>query len=101
MDITHLGIDTVQLVIDIREIESAVINADKQLTVFKNEMDKLNSMWKGKANTAFKNQISIDYNLMSELISDMRKLINSMENAKREYEECENAVKASIDNIRV
>ena len=64
------------------------------------EIQTLNSMWKGAANQAFNVQFAQDYSTMEELISMMKQYAESLEYAAAEYETCENQVLETVRTLR-
>lgn len=101
MAITYLEVDTGQLQADAKELKEVAANAKKELDQFKEEMDVLCTMWKGKTSTAFAEQVNSDYARMMFLLNKMQKLSFHMEHARKEYENCEKTVQSSIDAIRI
>ena len=100
MAFSYIEVDTVQLNADVNELSSNIAQAQKSLNEFKSEMDELNIMWEGKANQVFRSQIQKDYELMSEILKNVKKLVDSMGNAKKEYERCESSVLNLVNEIR-
>lgn len=101
MAITHIEIDTDMLKSDVGEIESGIDNAKKALEALMSELEELNTMWKGKANVAFRMSAKKDHEAMLRMISEVEKLKESMCKAAKEYEKCESEVKSMVDSIRI
>lgn len=101
MAITYVEVDTNQLSKDALELQADVNAASRSLEELKSELEQLNTMWKGKANAAFKIQVNKDYALMKQMLNNMTQLSDCMLNAKREYEKCENAVRSTVNSIRI
>lgn len=101
MAVTKIEISTSQLKKDTERLRTTANNAKQELENFKNELDALNGMWQGRANIAFRGQVSQDYALMQEMLEQVNVLILCMENACTEYIKCENDVKNIVDTIRI
>lgn len=101
MAITYIEIDTELLQADINELEANVEKARKSLDSLNAELEELNTMWKGAANTAFRSQTNDDYNIMDNLLQEMSKLADCMTHAKSEYIKCEKEVKSAVSDIRI
>lgn len=101
MSIQYIEIDTAQLNADIGELKANISKAKGSLESMKSELDQLNVMWTGKANMAFRSQVTKDYNLMTSMLATMEKLAECMENAKREYTRCEQSVKNTVNSIQI
>lgn len=101
MSIQYIEIDTKQLNADISGLEVNISSGKKNLESMKSELDALNAMWTGRANLAFRSQVANDCNLMASMLSEMEKLSECMENAKKEYIRCEQSVKNAVNGIQI
>lgn len=101
MAIQYIEIDTAQLDRDIRELKAQISRTRKSLENMQAEIDELSTMWTGRANLAYRNQVAKDYRMMQSMLSVLEKLAVSMENAKKEYIRCENSVKSAVESIRI
>lgn len=101
MAITYVEIDTSILQTDVKELEENIARAEKSLEGLKTELNELNTYWQGKANMAFRAQVSKDYSLMEEMLQEMHKLAECMTHAGDEYVKCENEVLNTVKNIRI
>ena len=61
----------------------------------------LDAMWDGPANEAFCEQFRIDYERMSEILSDLRNYAERMDEARRRYIDGENKVANVIASIKL
>ena len=61
---------------------------------------ELDNMWDGPANVAFQENFNMDRLILLEICDGVEKLIDSMGNARTEYEKCEADVKAVVDSIK-
>lgn len=96
-----IEIDTVVLQSDIEAMQS-------QLNAIKSDMNKmyeavqtLDRMWNGPANDAFNQQFLNDKADMEELCGTIQSVIQYMEYAKKEYNNCENQVNSIVLEIGV
>jgi uncharacterized protein YukE len=64
------------------------------------EIRELDTMWDGEANNAFNVQFANDYDMMLEVIKELRALIDSLEFSRNEYVRCENQVSAAINSMK-
>ncbi|MCC8151645.1 MAG: WXG100 family type VII secretion target [Lachnospiraceae bacterium] len=101
MAITYIEVDTAKLNSDISELKSNTAQAKSRLQALKAELDELNTMWKGTANAAFQQAANQDYNLMQTMLTTMEELAACMENAKKEYNSCEQSVGSMVNSIRI
>lgn len=101
MAITYIEVDTSKLNSDISEQKSEITQARNRLKTLKSELDALNAMWKGSANLAFQNAVTQDYSKMQNMLTTLEKLASCMENAKKEYNSCEQSVKSTVNSIRI
>jgi WXG100 family type VII secretion target len=101
MAITYIEIDTAQLDKDTVQLENSIDSVRKALDALQTEFEELNGMWEGTANLAFRVQVASDEEALSEMLSEMQKLADCMQNASKEYVKCEDAVHNMVDNIRI
>lgn len=94
--------------INISTLGTDITNMRTELTNLRSEMDKayasvaeLDQMWNGPANDAFNQAFQADKQGMEEMCKIIESLIEYMENAEKEYRNCESAVSAEIDAIRI
>lgn len=101
MAANYIEVDPAQLNADIRELEENTAKAKASFEALKAELGELNTMWKGRANMAFCAQLRKDYSIMDKLLHRMDKLSDCMEHADREYVKCEQAVKSTVESIKI
>ncbi|MCC8029404.1 MAG: WXG100 family type VII secretion target [Lachnospiraceae bacterium] len=101
MAITYIETDTDRLSSDISELKENTSQAKSSLEALKAELDELNTMWKGSASQAFQSASAQDYNLMLSMLKTMDSLADCMENAKKEYNSCEQQVRSTVNSIRI
>ena len=97
----NIEISTGHLGSDIRAISSQVddLNAAKEQAMAC--LNNLNAMWEGAAHDAFVQQCAMDQIMMNNLISKLRNLVECLEYAKSEYEQCNEDVLDKIASIRL
>ena len=99
--INYVEVDTAQLNRDIQQLNEGVTRVQDSFAAMMDDLESLNSMWTGRANLAFRLQVSKDRELMEALISAAQHLTECMSYACGEYERCENAVKSAVEAIRI
>ena len=62
---------------------------------------QLGSMWEGQAKQAFTAAVRDDLNRLRSLISAMQKFTQKTDEARNEYDKCENTVTQLVASIRV
>ena len=65
------------------------------------EMEGLDSMWDGPASQAFAVQFQTDYQIMQDIIENLKGFIQCMQYAADEYNKCENTIAELISAIRI
>ena len=98
--VNYIEIETNVLRRDAESFLEKVSGAEGALKNMFQEIQTLNSMWKGAANQAFNVQFAQDYSTMEELISLMKQYAESLEYAAAEYETCENQVLEAVRTLR-
>ena len=98
---------------DFFEIDTAILNRNisslrDELEILQNEfrlmlegITELDGVWEGPAKKAFSVQFQGDYSIFTDYCKDISKLIDSLEYASKEYDNCEGKVKAAIEAIRI
>lgn len=97
----EIAINTSTLEIDIGELRAALGNARGQLKEMFNQVTELDTMWDGPANETFKQQFNNDYENAKDLCNIVESLIASMENAREQYDACENVVNGIVSAISI
>jgi WXG100 family type VII secretion target len=64
-------------------------------------VEELNAMWSGAAHDVFVSEIAVDKEIFSALNSEIQNLIECMEYAKNQYDNCESEVDSLIAAIKV
>lgn len=97
----EITIDMTQQKTDIDTMEATVANLRAEMSKMFEEMQRLDGMWKGRANNAFRNQFLLDHKNMETVCEVLDELIASLRNANQEYVTCEAAVSSLVDSIRI
>lgn len=96
---TEIAVDTLLLKADIEKIQTGLQNINNEMNLMYEGVEVLDRMWDGPANEVFKIQFTNDKNKMQELCKQIQEYIDTLNNAKKEYEVCEAEVKGIIDSI--
>ena len=97
----YIEVDTGALRSDTDEIRESINTANTQLAGLFEEIQTLNGMWEGPANSAFNTQFNKDYETMGEILSQAELYADSLDKASEEYEKCENSVDSAIRAMRI
>lgn len=65
------------------------------------EVNDLNGMWEGPANSAFNEQFKLDYGTLTDICNSLQKYIECMDFASKEYVKCENSIGSAIAAIKL
>ncbi|MCC8168720.1 MAG: WXG100 family type VII secretion target [Clostridiales bacterium] len=101
MAASYFEVDTALLRSDTDGISDNINAASSQLTGLFEEIQTLNTMWQGAANSAFNTQFNKDYETMGEILSEAAKYAQALENAGEKYESCENSVEAAVRAMNI
>lgn len=95
-----IAVNTYTLASDIESLQT-------ELNMIKNDMDKmydsvrlLDSMWDGPANAAFNEQFNNDQVEMMSFCETIQKVIDSVEYARKEYDNCEMQIGSKISSFK-
>lgn len=97
----NIEISTGQLNSDIRRMQDqldALRNAKERVY---RQLEQLNTMWDGNANSVFMAQTRVDEQVMQEMLENLNDLISCMEFASQEYDRCTEEVDSKIASIRL
>lgn len=65
------------------------------------KMTEVAGMWEGPAKEAFHLQFKNDCNELTEVIKQIREVLDSMDIAVKEYNSCDDRIKGIIDAIQI
>lgn len=97
----YIEINIPSLKEDLDELQDQVKQIRDGMKQMFEEIQQLDSMWDGPANLAFNTQFVNDYQTMEEMCGTMDSIIAYGQNARTEYNKCENAVLAAIEEIKI
>ncbi len=97
----EIGVNTETLRSQVESLRTEIGQAESEMNQMYDAVQELDGMWDGPANEAFKTQFMNDKEFMEELCKTVREIIDSMDNARTEYESCENTVRQLIGDIRI
>lgn len=97
----RLEIDTRALHLDTQEIENSAAALNNNIADMFDEVTEMNAMWKGQSNQAYNEQFRIDYQTVQEILSDLKKYINELYEAEKDYNRCEEQVGEIVHSIRI
>lgn len=98
-DLIEINIATLKN--DITEMQTELQGLGNEMKLAFDSVTELGAMWNGPANDAFNRAFQDDNKSMEEMCKIIESLIDYMENARTEYTNCEAAVSAEIDAIRI
>ncbi len=101
MAIRDIEISTEYLGKDIKNLKNTLVSLKQDKRKMTEEIEELNTMWKGPANEAFVKQFYLDCVSFDNLIEVIDKMIGEMEHAKVEYEKCDNKVSDILRALRI
>lgn len=98
MDIT---VNTSTLAGDIEELRESISSAKAQLEEMFGQVAELDTMWDGPANEEFNRQFGIDYENAKNMLQSAESLMACLENARSQYDRCENEVNGIVAAIAI
>ncbi len=101
MAVKEISIDTGILSRDIDQLGILLGRLKKDKEKMIQEIQELNTMWKGPSNQAFNTQFKSDCTSFENLCKTIQEMIQSMEHAKTEYELCDNKVNGLINALKI
>ena len=99
--VKEIAVDTAILSRDIGRLESLLTRLESGRRKMTQEIQELNTMWQGPSNQAFNIQFQTDCGCLENMCKTIREMIQAMEQAKTEYDLCDNKVKEMIVALRV
>ena len=97
----QITINTNTLNREISALRSHLQAIEQDLGNMYSAVRRLDAMWEGPANEAFRAQFESDRKSMEELCKTIRQIIECMEFAKNKYNQCETNVESIVQSIRV
>ncbi len=100
MDISRIRVNTDSLKSDAQSVADSINYIDKLLSDLEDDFNKLDAMWDGSANEAFRREYSSDIEGLRTVINNLR-VFNRFENTAREkYDACEQSVGNIVASIK-
>lgn len=97
----NIEIKTEELSNDISNMRNCVGDLNNAKTQVFSCLDSLNGMWVGSAHDAFVAQTAVDAQELKALIDNLNELIECMEYAKTEYDNCQSSVNDAVAAIQL
>lgn len=101
MAVREIAVNTATLARDTAQLTMLLANLEKDKTKMVQEIQELNRMWQGPSNQMFNAQFKTDCTSLDNLCKTVREMIRAMENAKREYDQCDNRVNALVSALKI
>lgn len=101
MPLEEIAVDTAILRNDMTAYENALHLVNTKTDKIFEEMQMLDSMWEGTANQIFMAQFRADYYRIKEVCKVLANLLEDIESARREYDQCEASVAGVIKEIHI
>ena len=101
MAVREIAVNTATLARDTAQLTTLLERLEKDKAKMVQEIQELNRMWQGPSNQAFNDQFKTDCTSLDNLCRTIREMIGAMENAKREYDQCDNRVYALVSALKI
>ncbi len=99
MDIEEISVNTKTLSTDKTDIEGYLASIRKDLEAMQDNVEALNQMWSGTANSRFNMAFNSDIKFLMEICDNLQKVIDFEATAITEYNSCEQKVSQLIAEI--
>ena len=101
MAVREIAVNTATLARVTAQLTTLLARLEKDKAKMVHEIQELNRMWQGPSNQAFNDQFKTDCTSLDNLCRTIREMIGTMENAKREYDQCDNRVNALVSALKI
>lgn len=101
MAATMIEVNTDTLKRDVATIESEIRALRRASEKLRDTSTQLGALWEGTAKTAFMAAVQDDLNQLEDLISALEKFTQLTDEARGEYDKCEQSVAQIVAAIRV
>ena len=101
MAVREIAVNTATLARDTAQLTTLLARLEKDKAKMVQEIQELNRMWQGPSNQAFNDQFKTYCTSLDNLCRTIREMIGAMENAKREYDQCDNRVNALVSALKI
>lgn len=99
--VKEIVVNTVALSRDIEQLKNLLNQLEKNRRKLAQEIQELNAMWQGPSNQAFNAQFKTDCTSFENLCKTIREMIQAMEHARTEYDQCDNKVNGLVAALRI
>ena len=96
-----LEVETASLASTVRQMDAELENILTAKQKLYAALEALDGMWTGAAHDTFASQYSQDQQILTGMIRTIMSVIEGMEDARAEYERCEQSVETEIRKIAV
>ena len=96
-----IKVDTGSLSGTIQTLESEVNQVEQVQTQLKSSILALGTMWEGSAHDTFEEQFLQDDAFVTELIQELRTLIDDLRSAQKNYDACDVSVRSLIQALAI
>lgn len=97
----YVRVNSTVLANDADSIKSSLERISSSVDEMYEQIEVLNGMWKGTANSAFKEKFAGDYQEIKSFIDEIKSFADKLENDSRDYERCERNVISMIESLRI
>lgn len=101
MAVREIAVNTATLARDTAQLKTLLARLEKDKAKMVQEIQELNRMWQGPSNQVFNDQFKTDCTSLDNLCKTIREMIGAMENAKKEYDQCDNRVNALVSALKI
>ena len=101
MAITNLKVNTNRMDSDVQKLNGGLNQTRAHLQNIHDAMDRLHAMWEGAARDAKKQRFDTAYQNMTALCDLVQKMIDQMDQDRKEYDSCENQVMDAVNALNV
>lgn len=98
---TKLEIESRRLQGDIDRLKAHLADIRRTGARMMSNVNALSAMWEGEAKNAFVEQFRTDSEILSAMEGTIESLIGHLEDARGQYDACENSVASIVQGIRV
>ncbi len=84
---------------EVRAMNDAVEQAEKELAALLERVEALNSSWSGPANLTFRETFRQDHEASEEGCKELRRQIQRIEDAGKKYRACETSVLQKVQSL--
>ena len=94
----EIEVDTAILQTQISQLEETLYATRLTLNKLTERVESLQAMWNGPAHDEFNKQYELDRERMENMCQIIQNLIEGMQQARQEYDQCENEVSSLVSS---